>query len=34
VLEIVAPDLARTSLSDIVADIRTSILEEVRLRND
>lgn len=29
VLEIVAPELARTSLSDIVADIRTSILEEV-----
>lgn len=29
-LETVAPQLARTSLGDIVADIRTSILEEVR----
>jgi aarF domain-containing kinase len=28
-LETLAPDLARTSLGDIVADIRTSILEEV-----
>lgn len=33
-LETLAPDLARTSLGDIVADIRTSILEEVDFRKE